>query len=281
MITPPNCVHLYDNVFIDETEIANIHYLEYLHYLVQDSTEEFFNSQLPDPEAWEIKLQPKDSIDYSLYGYFRYPGYRYFPVIGVSYEQALNYCIWRGNAVTALFKDTSKYPEFKGFDIVIEYRLPTKEEWELAAGASLKAGFPYGTEQPKRKYYSMKKKTCDCDDCLDKNKLILNKNDIIHRVEFNVVDDYYLEGYNSTIICEEDEIPMPSYIYDFPPNVNRIYNMVGNVSEMVFEKNIAKGGSFRDKLSDFDLSTDFSYTGPNEWLGFRCVGIAHIRRKMN
>src|SRR5690242_6605706 len=92
MITPPNCVHLYDNVFIDETEIANVHYLEYLHYVIQDSTEAFYNSQLPDPTAWEVKLQPKDSIDQFLFNYFRYPRFRYFPVIGVSYEQAVNYC---------------------------------------------------------------------------------------------------------------------------------------------------------------------------------------------
>ncbi|HNP94407.1 MAG TPA: SUMF1/EgtB/PvdO family nonheme iron enzyme, partial [Cyclobacteriaceae bacterium] len=34
--------------YMDETEIANIHWLEYLHYLAKDSTQEVYSAALPD-----------------------------------------------------------------------------------------------------------------------------------------------------------------------------------------------------------------------------------------
>ena len=45
---PPNGVHLYDNLFMDETVIFNVHWLEFLYYLKNDSTQKIHNSNLPD-----------------------------------------------------------------------------------------------------------------------------------------------------------------------------------------------------------------------------------------
>jgi hypothetical protein len=55
--------------------------------------------------------------------------------------------------------------------------------------------------------------------------------------------------------------------------------MVENVAEMVQEKGVEKGGSFSDKLSDFNVATDFSYAKPTEWLGFRCIAIFHMKNE--
>jgi len=78
--------------YMDEAEVANIHWLEYLHYARKDSSEEFYQSALPDTTVWARELSFNDPyVDY----YLRYPGFRYFPVVGVSWLQANDYCTWR------------------------------------------------------------------------------------------------------------------------------------------------------------------------------------------
>ena len=78
--------------YMDETEVANIHWLEYLHYIKQDSVPEVYQAALPDTTVWERQLSFNDP--YVTY-YLRYPGFRFFPVVGVSWLQANNYAIWR------------------------------------------------------------------------------------------------------------------------------------------------------------------------------------------
>lgn len=291
-LTPPNGRHLYDNVFIDETEISNIAYLEYLFYIKNDSTIEFYLSQLPDTTCWELNDQTKDStglcgFDYYLYvqNYLRYPGFRYYPVVGVSYEQAINYCKWRSDIVNERYKDESfrkEFPGFEKYDVTVEFRLPTKDEWEYAASGALDTiAYPYGLKRPlESKFYTYKIKNRSCSACLDSNDVSYNKNDIIHKVEFNVRDDYYFDLDQQPISCEEDTLFGLGYIYDYLANSFGLYNMIGNVVEMTASKGIAKGGSFRNSLHEFNIKTDFVYDGPEEWLGFRCVAVVHMRRKI-
>jgi len=49
--------------------------------------------------------------------------------------------------------------------------------------------------------------------------------------------------------------------------------MIGNVSEMVLEKGISKGGSWRNILEECRVGKDILYTKSEAWLGFRCVCI--------
>src|SRR6185437_9863021 len=65
--------------YMDETEIANIHWLEYLFFIKRDSSQEFYESALPDTTVWASELAYNDPyVDH----YLRYPGFRYFPVVG-------------------------------------------------------------------------------------------------------------------------------------------------------------------------------------------------------
>ena len=77
--------------YMDETEVANIHWLEYLYYVKLDSTREFYESALPDTTVWARELAFNDPyVDH----YLRYPGFRYYPVVGVTWIQANDYCKW-------------------------------------------------------------------------------------------------------------------------------------------------------------------------------------------
>ena len=49
--------------------------------------------------------------------------------------------------------------------------------------------------------------------------------------------------------------------------------MLGNVSEMVIEEGISKGGSWRNRIEGCRVGKDLEYNKPTAWLGFRCVCI--------
>ena len=81
--------------YMDETEVANIHWLEYLFY-IQDSTQEYQDAAQPNQEVWKERLAYNDPYSEQ---YLKYPGFRYFPVVGVSWVQANAYSVWRTQAV--------------------------------------------------------------------------------------------------------------------------------------------------------------------------------------
>jgi formylglycine-generating enzyme required for sulfatase activity len=58
--------------------------------------------------------------------YFTDPKYDNYPVVGVTYEGALYYCIWRTNQENEKLKKL-------GSPMIMDYRLPTEFEWEYVS----------------------------------------------------------------------------------------------------------------------------------------------------
>ena len=94
--------------YIDQTEVRNMDYVEYLHWLKRHyvnenspfftgtARPEIFTKALPDSLVWRDKLGENEMF---LNNYLRNPAYREYPVVGVSWEQANDYCIWRTDRV--------------------------------------------------------------------------------------------------------------------------------------------------------------------------------------
>ncbi len=85
--------------YIDETEVANVHYREYLYWLSRTYGNDYpqvYRQALPDTLAWRSALAYNEPlVEY----YFRHPAYNDYPVVGVTWEQATNYCKWRSDRV--------------------------------------------------------------------------------------------------------------------------------------------------------------------------------------
>lgn len=261
--TPPNTVWLLNNIYIDKTEICNIHWLEYLFYLTQDSAEINVKKAQPDTSVW---LSLGDTVRSR--HYLTYPGYRYYPVVGISFEQAIRYCNWRSAVVNnKLQQDSSQH------NIFYQYRLPTEKEWILAASAELNISeYPFGYKdvvgpsslknRKVKTYYN--KITIPVELKVFKNDLKnYNKNN--EEIVFNVMKsfkDYFYFG---------DYAPRDSFDARTQPNSLGLYHMIGNVAEMVQEENIAKGGSWFHFPNESMIQHKINYSKPEPWLGFRCV----------
>ena len=88
--------------YMDETEVTNIYWLEYLHWLERiygDSYPEIVNKALPDTLVWREKMEYNEPyVEY----YLRHPAYRDYPVVGVNWLQANDFCAWRTDRVNEL-----------------------------------------------------------------------------------------------------------------------------------------------------------------------------------
>ncbi len=89
--------------YMDETEISNLDYLEYLHWLervfVPADLKVVYDNALPDENVWRDQLKYAETqVEY----YFKHPAFRDYPVVGVNWLQATNYAAWRTDRVNEM-----------------------------------------------------------------------------------------------------------------------------------------------------------------------------------
>ena len=246
--------------YMDETEVANIHWLEYEYYIKQDSDEYYWKNNLPDTTVWAKDLSFNDTY---VNNYYIYPGFRYFPVVGVNWRQAVNYCKWRTTVVNIkLAEDAGLLDEvvtgedaFAGAEggdlassagtvpgltsgvVLPGYRLPTEAEWEYAAQALIGTQW-LDENQTHRRLYPW-----------DGHAL---RNPYGKSMGYFLANFKRGKGDYSGIAGKlNDGAMITTYIYDYPPNDFGLYNMAGNVNEWV--QDVYRPLSFQD-MNDLNPS---------------------------
>jgi len=225
--------------YMDETEVANINWLEYLFYVKLDSSKEFYDTALPDTTVWAKDLAFNDPyVDH----YLRYPGFRYFPVVGISWLQATDYCQWRTAVVNYKLAQDAGLEEFDVAEsgggripletgvVLPDYRLPTEAEWEYAAQALIGTTYLDEVQLHKRLYP------------WDGHSL---RNPYGKQMGYFLANFRRGRGDYAGIAGKlNDGAMITSYVYEYPPNDFGLYNIGGNVSEWV--QDVYRPLSFQD-----------------------------------
>lgn len=242
------------NVFVDakiasvqsfymlKTEVSNIQYGEFLKDLLSKGEKEKYAIAQIDSLKWNTTNSM--NMAYATY-YHKHPAYQEYPVVNVTYDAALLYCEWL----------TAKYKEMYGSDKFV-FRLPTKEEF-IRAGRSDNeyVNYSWGTNSLRNK-----------DGKIQCNFLQIGP-ESIHRdeetKELKIIPVYELvDAGNYDILA-----PAKSYW----PNQFGIYNLNGNAAEMINQKGIAMGGSWKNTGYDVRLESQNAFEEANPSTGFRVV----------
>ena len=107
----PNQQHV-QSFYMDETEVTNMMYLEYLDWLKRvyppdnPSYSSIYYGALPDTLVWRNRLGYSEIL---VENYLRHPAYRNYPVVGVSWLQANEYAKWRSDRVGEILLQAEGY----------------------------------------------------------------------------------------------------------------------------------------------------------------------------
>jgi gliding motility-associated lipoprotein GldJ len=87
-----------DSYYIDETEVRNVDYREYIHWLGRTfvSYPNVVLNALPDTLVWRSPMSFNEPM---VETYYQHVSFDNYPVVGVTWRQASDYCLWRTDRV--------------------------------------------------------------------------------------------------------------------------------------------------------------------------------------
>ena len=187
--------------------------------------------------------------------YFSHPAYQDYPVVGVSWNQAVAFCNWRTN-----FKNG--YQRSKGDPSVSRFRLPNEGEWEYAARGGIPSGtYPWGSP------YLLNDRAC----FLANFKPLRGdyaSDQAVYTVEAKsyLPNDYNLYNMAGNV-AEWTNSSHNSGAYDYVASLNPSMSLPNE------SKKVVRGGSWKDVAYFLRVSSrDFEYSDTSRsYIGFRTV----------
>jgi formylglycine-generating enzyme required for sulfatase activity len=215
----------------------------------------------PDETAWINDFKNAYNEPY-LRMYFIHPGYDDYPVVGVSWEQATAFAVWR----TDYYKHSLDLPPGQ---VIEPFRLPTEGEWEYAArSGKSEYKYPWATEELKddKDCFMANFKPGDGDYTED-GHLITARVASFSPNEFGLYDMAgNVAEWTSTVFYESGLKQMS----DINPELH--YD-AAREDPYDMKKKVIRGGSWKDvaRFIRSDMRTFEYQNETRSYIGFRCV----------
>jgi formylglycine-generating enzyme required for sulfatase activity len=219
-----------DKLYAGKYEVSNVQYRHFLEDLKKQNKHEEWIAARVDAWGWTPK---KGMYNEKMRDYYHlHPAYDLHPVVNISRAAAQAYCDW----LTESYQNNPKRTHQK-----VLFRLPTLEEWQQAAhGSDSISIYPW-----KGDFFFTTKMHHRC-----------NVKKYYEQLQYVPFEEKYTEYIFTTKSFEANSIGL--------------YNMGGNVSEMVSDAAITKGGSWMDDSYFAQIAVSQPYDlEPHPSVGFR------------
>jgi gliding motility-associated lipoprotein GldJ len=227
--------------WMDETEMTNNDYKEFLFDMKKRVSKDSLLKLEPAEKVWRGAMSFNDV--YESY-YFRFPGFNFYPVAGVSWSQATAYAKWRTDYVQKqVVKDMkmdstiTRAQLIERGVVIAEFRLPTEAEWEYAAKAMIGTQYLDENQEYGRIYPWDGRGVRNPYD--GRGKKGAKQGDFLANFKRGRGDYAGIAGDQTN----DGEI-LPTNVYDMAPNDFGLYNMAGNMNEWVYD--VYRPLSFQD-----------------------------------
>lgn len=233
-----------ENLYASKYEVSNDFYRYFEKEIRKSKKTEDLNFVIPDTNNWKSKLAYNEP--YVQY-YYRHPAYNNYPMVNISHEAAVLFCKW-------LTEQYNTNPKRK-FKKVI-FRLPTLKEWEYAAKGGIdESPYPWGVSLFENGNYQCNFRRIGAENIIFDS--ISNSYKVVQLENIGIAGS----------LNDNADITAPVNAYF--QNGYGLYNMSGNVKEMIDVKGVAKGGGWRSPGGDVMIKSVSYYKNSETDLGFR------------
>jgi len=261
--------------YLDETEVTNADYREYLYWLKRVFVDypNVYQNALPDTLVWRgVMAFNEPLVEY----YFRHPAYNDYPVVGVSWIQANNYCDWRTDRVNELMLIKEKILEVNPnqvgsdhfdteaylagqYEGVVRQNLPNNDPNATVRKARMEDGFFY----PKYRLPTEAEWEFAAIGLVADKELIENKRIYPWKGNYTRNEDKQNRGFLMANFSRgkgdymgvsgslNDGYAFTSPVKSYWPNDYGLYDMAGNVNEWVLDVYRPLSSIDVDELSPF------------------------------
>ena len=261
-----------NSFYMDEVEVSNVNWRMYLHWMktVFGGAPELIERAIPDTLVWREALAYNEPY---LQYYFSHVAYNDYPIVGVSWEQCMDYCLWRSDRVNELRLVNAgiiQFPDFESLrtnpDVldVAQNQVFNTDKYQLSPEFQPAAG-----RRPMKTVYGEERKTTMSDGIMFPKFRLPTEAEweyaafAIKAVDgeenFNDKQLYPWEGdqlrnperrYRGRFMANfvrgrgdmmgmagalNDGAAITAPVYSYFPNAFGLYNMAGNVNEWVYD----------------------------------------------
>lgn len=219
-----------DNLYASKYEVSNSQYVAFILSLKKEKQTGKLAIAQIDSSKWLDKLGYNKPF---VSNYHTHAAYKDYPVVNIRQEAAIMFCEWLTNEY-----NSNPNRKFKK----VKFRLPTEQEWMIAAqGGDNSATYPWDGNELKNK----------------KGQYMCN---------FAITND----GGTEVSVNLKNSIKFPTSVKSYFPNKFNIYNLSGNIAEMLADNTIVKGGSWLDSSEFMKIISKQNYDGSaKNSIGFR------------